>query len=105
MGGDLWGLGDGVPKFEVGTAHSSVPSNILRSTVIGCESKYKLIKKASKRISCSEIEDFGLEKGHILILFFKSYIYIRFQVSDSRDRQKTDKIKSMTEKGHQKFWA
>ena len=28
-----------------------------------------------------------------------------FQVLDSRNRQETKKIESMTKKGHQKFWA
>ena len=47
MDGDLGGLGDGPPKkIEVGTAHASVPlPNISRSSVIGCEAKYELIKK------------------------------------------------------------
>jgi len=40
------GLGDGPPtKFEVGTAHASVPLNILRITVIGCEAKIELTEK------------------------------------------------------------
>jgi len=42
----LRGTGGTVPlKFEVGTAHASVPPNILRSTVFGCEAKYELTKK------------------------------------------------------------
>jgi len=41
MGGDLGGDcgGRSTPKFEVGMAHASIPLNILRSNVIGCEAK------------------------------------------------------------------
>ena|SRR6218665_173962 len=47
MGGDLGRTGGPSPKdLRWGTAHVSAPSpNILRSTVMGCEAKYELIKK------------------------------------------------------------
>ena len=89
MGGDL---GDGPPKFEVGTAHASVPSNILRSVVIGCEAKYKLTKKCQGRIFCSEVK--ALVKKRVIYVI---YIYI-YKISGSRDREKTDKIESRTKK-------
>ena len=49
MGGDIRGLGDGPPKFEVGDGSCLRPPifcevlfNISRSAVIGCEAKYKI---------------------------------------------------------------
>ena len=51
-GGDLGGLGDGPPKFEVGTAHASAPPNILRSSVVGCAGKYE--KSYKNCFSCEE---------------------------------------------------
>src|SRR6218665_509255 len=61
--------------------------NILRSTIIECEEKYELVKKRSEGgIFCSKIEAFGQEKGN------KKVIY---QISDSRDAQKTDKIENL----------
>jgi len=54
-------LGDGPSKtFEEGNGPCIRLPNILRSTVIGCEAKYELIKKM-----------------------------VIYQSSDSRDRQKT----------------
>ena len=35
-GGNLGGLGDGSPKFEVGDGPCIRPPNILRSSVVGC---------------------------------------------------------------------
>jgi len=46
MGGDLGGTV--LPKFEVGDGPCIHPPNILRSTVIGCEANYELIKKFVK---------------------------------------------------------
>ena len=43
-GGDLGGMGDGAPKFEVGGRPYIRPPNILRTSVIGCEAKYELTK-------------------------------------------------------------
>src|SRR6218665_2835836 len=40
-----------------------------------------------------------------MILVRKRVIYVIYQISDIRDRQKTDKIESMTKKGHQKCFA
>ena len=81
MGGDLGGLGDGPPKFGVGTANASVSPNISRSSVIGCVWKYELSKKrCHEEIFCSEIEVFRKQKGH------KNVIY---QISDSKEGQKT----------------
>ena len=45
---------------------------------------------------CSEIEVFCQEKGHICCIY---------QISDSRHREKTGKIESMTKKGRQKYWS
>ena len=42
--------------------------NILRSTVIGCEAKYELNKRGLKEEFFSEIEAFGQEKGHIIVI-------------------------------------
>ena len=53
MDGDLGGTGGTVPQdLRLGTAHASVPPNILRSTVIGCEAKYELTKKVVKEEFC-----------------------------------------------------
>jgi len=55
--------------------------------VIGCQAKYELTKKRSQGgIFCSEIEVFGQEKGHICLIY---------QISDNRDRQKTEKTESI----------
>ena len=40
-GGNLGGLGDGPPKFEVGDGPCIRPPNILRSSVVGCARKYE----------------------------------------------------------------
>jgi len=45
MGGDLEGLGDGHPKFEVGDYLCIRPPNISRSNVIGCVRKCELSKQ------------------------------------------------------------
>jgi len=45
-------LGNGTPKFEVGTAHASVPQNILRSSVKGCAGKYEVTKKGEMEEFC-----------------------------------------------------
>ena len=61
--------------------------NISRSTSFGCEVTYELSKKRSQGgIFCSETEVFGHENGHIRV------IYVIYQISDNKDRQKTDKI-------------
>jgi len=44
----------------------------------------------------SEAEVFLVKKRVILVIF---------QISESKERQKTDKIRSMTKKSHQKYWA
>src|SRR6218665_1894426 len=51
----LEGTEGGPPKLEVGTAHASVPHNISRSSVIGCERKYELSKKRCHQEIFSEI--------------------------------------------------
>ena len=66
----MGGLGDGPPKFEVGQPMHPSPQYFEKYSVIGCEAKYKLTKKVSRRnIFLSEIEAFGQEKkkrgGHI----------------------------------------
>jgi len=50
MGGDLGGLGDGPPKFEVGTAYAFVPP-IFREVLLldGCEAQYEVTKKVLRR--------------------------------------------------------
>ena len=59
------------------------PPNILRSTVIGCEAKYELAKKRCQGgMLFSEIKVFGQEKG---------VMYVIYQISDCRDRKKTEK--------------
>jgi len=68
--------------------------NILRSTVIGCEAKYELTKKRCQG---------GIFVLKSRFLVKKRVIYVIYQISDSRDRQKTDKIEPMTLKSHEKF--
>ena len=53
-GGNLGGTGgDGPPKFEVGDGSCiRPPSNILRSSVVGCARKYEKGKK--RFLSCCE---------------------------------------------------
>ena len=65
------------------------PPNILKSTVIGYEAKYELTKKGLK-------EEFFVLKSRFLVK--KTVIYVIYQISDSRDREKTDKIESMPKK-------
>jgi len=63
MGGDLGGTGGRSPKIWGGDGPCIRPSNILRSTVIGCVEKYELTKKRCQGgIFLSEIEVFGQEK-------------------------------------------
>ena len=71
MGGDLGGLGGRYPQnLRWGTAHASVPLNILRSTVMGCEAKYELTKKRCQGgIFLSEIEVFCQENGVIYVIY------------------------------------
>ena len=71
MGGDLGGTGGTVPpKFEVGGGPCVHPSNILRSTVMGCEAKYKLTKKRCQGgIVLYAIEAFGQEKEVIYVIY------------------------------------
>ena len=84
----LRGTGGTVPLiiWGGGTAHAPISPNILRSTVIGCEAKYKLTKKVSRRNFC------------VLKSNKERVRYVIYQISDSRDREKTDKIESMTRK-------
>src|SRR6218665_3253699 len=59
-------LGD-PPKFEVGKRPIHPSPNILRSTVMGCEAKYKMTKiRCQGGIFLSEIDVFGQEKRVIL---------------------------------------
>ena len=86
MGGDLGGLGDAPPKFEVGTVHASAP-NILRSSVIGSVGKYEQTKKGVKVPQgghFSEIEVFSVKNR---------VTYIRFQTAQ------------IGKKGHCKIWS
>ena len=94
----LRGLGDGPPKLEVGTAHAFV-APIFREVVLldACESMN------------------WVKEG---------VIYVIYQISEDKDRQKTDKIRSMIKKvirncrncrrwngilfpknGHSKIWS
>ena len=60
MGGDLGELGGRSPKkYEMGDCPYIRPSNILRSSVVGCVRKYEL----SKRGVFYEIEVFVVNKG------------------------------------------
>ena len=73
MGGDLggWTGGTSAQIWGGGTAHASVLSNILRSTVIGYKAKYEATKKSFLGGMFSfEIEAFGQEKGHIEAVIF-----------------------------------
>src|SRR6218665_3950939 len=89
MGGDLEGTGERSPKFEVGNGPCIRPPNIFRSSVTASVAKYELTKKRCQRGNvCSEIE----------VFIKKRVIYVIYEISDSRDRQKTDKIWSMTKK-------
>ena len=63
----------------------SVP-NILISTDIGSEANYELTKKGVKEEFC------------VLKSVKKRVVYVIHQISGSRDREKTDKIESMTKK-------
>ena len=83
-GGDLGG--DGLQIWG-GDIPCIRPPNILRSTVIGCEAKYELTKKSLK-------EEFFVLKSWFLVK--KRVIYVMYQISDSRDRQKTDRLESIT---------
>ena len=57
--------------------------------------KYELIDCHGGILFFAEIEVFRQERGHIA--------YVINQISDSKDKQKTDKIRSMTKKGNQKL--
>ena len=86
MGGDLGGLS---PKiWGGGTAHASAPPNILRTTAIGCEAKYKLTNKRGGILG-GEIE-VSVNKGKLLL-------YLRFQTAE------TEKVEWM-KFGPQKFF-
>jgi len=76
---EIWGTGGRSPHktFDVGTARASVPPNILRSTVIGCEANYELTK-----IKGVKEEFFSLK---LRLLVKKRAIYVIYQLSDSRD--------------------
>ena len=93
--GDVCETGGWSPQknYEVGDGPCIRSPNISRSSVIGCVSKHELIKKGV-------MEEFLLfwNRG-----FYqeKGVIYVVYRISDSRDRQKTDKI----QKSHQKLLA
>ena len=91
MSGDLGGTWRTVPpKFEVGDDPCIRLPNILRSSVIGCVWKYELSKeRCHEGIFCSEIERIFLKKRSI---------YVIYHISDSKERQKTWKIRAMTKK-------
>src|SRR6218665_865245 len=55
--GRLWGRSP--QNLRWGNGPSIRPSNISRSTVIGCESKYELSKKRCEEVFCSEIKVSG----------------------------------------------
>src|SRR6218665_1242152 len=82
---EVWGVGDG-PCIR--------PLIFLRSTVIGCEEKYKMSKKYVNKEVFSR---FWLRNGSYNV------IIILYQISHSRDRER-DKIESKTEKGRQKYF-
>ena len=85
--------GGGPQKFEVGDGPCIRPPTILRTTIIGCEAKYKLPKRRfSGGISSGEIEVFGRKRIN------------RYCISDLLGRLKY-KVQRMTKKSHQKFFA
>ena len=66
----------------------------MRSSVIGCVAKGELTKKGV-------MEDFS----EIQVFFKKRVKYnVIYQISDSRERQKRDKIQSMTKKVIRNLW-
>ena len=76
--------GDGPPKFEMGDG-PCIRLNILRSTVIGCEAKYELIKKGLK-------EEFLVLKSRFLVkkrVICITCMYIRFQAVEI-DKSRVD---------------
>ena len=81
-GVDLGGRGTVSLKTEVGDGPCIRPPNILRSTVIGCT--YDLTKQ-------------NISRRRLLVK--KRVIHVIYQISYSRDRQKTGKIETMTKKG------
>jgi len=91
-GGGLEGTGGRSPQnLRWGTAYAFVPRNISRSSVIGCVAKSELTKRGvMENLFCSKIEVFCQENGHIG--------YVTYQISDSSDRQKTEKIRSMAKR-------
>jgi len=96
MSGDLEGLGHGPPRFlRWGTAHASVPQYLAK--LCGCAGKHEATKKGEMNEFFCEIEVFREEKSH------KLYGICALLCSISRDTKKTDKRRSMTKKGHQKF--
>src|SRR6218665_2950885 len=88
-GGNLGGWGTVPPKFEVGDGPCIRPSNILRSSVVGCVRKYEKSKRD-------------------VFLVRKGLCTISNKVKIRKIREKRWKIRktwSMTKrkKGHQKF--
>src|SRR6218665_4171128 len=65
MGGDLRGLGDGPPNFDVVDGPCILRFNtcILRSSVVGCARKYEQSKKGVIKELFSEIVVFLVKKG------------------------------------------
>ena len=75
--------GDAPQKIRGGGDGQCIRSpNILRSSVIGCVSKYEPTKKrCHEGMFCSEIEVFWQEKGHMC------YIISDLQQRQEKDRQ------------------
>src|SRR6218665_546431 len=86
-GGNLGGWGTVPPKFEVGDGPCIRPSNILRSSVVGCVRTYEKSKKG-------------------VFLVRKGLCTICNKVKIRKIREKRGKLRktwSMTKKGHQKL--
>src|SRR6218665_2052981 len=86
MGGDLGRTGGTVAQnLRWGDGPRIRPPNILRSTVIGCEAKYELIKKGLK-------EEFLVLKSRFLVkkrVICITCMYIRFQAVEI-DKSRVD---------------
>ena len=97
-GGDLAGTGGTVPKkiWGEGTAHASVPLNILRSSVVGCARKYEQSEKGVIKEFFSEIVVVLVRKGS-----FKTFNIVRYGKSGER-KGKSEKPCQWLKKGHEK---
>ena len=97
-GRDLGGAAP--PKFEVGeTAHASVPTNILRSSVVGRARKYEQSKKGVVKEFFSEIVVFLVKKGS-----YTTFNRVKIR-RIWKKKGKIRKIWSMTKKSHKNFRA